>query len=112
MLSLVTVIGTVFTWFIQALDGARVVSRATGRASHGQAVALALLIAVLAFPFAFNQARVAQDLDRFAGAFRLVGLRLNPLAKELSASKLDPREPLYTNRASELYEKLAQKAHA
>jgi hypothetical protein len=112
MLSLVTVIGTFFSWFIQALDGARVVSRATGRASHGQAVALALLIAVLAFPFAFKPARVAQDLDRFAGAFRLEGLRLIPLALELSAAKLDPREPLYTYRAAELYEKLGQKGHA
>ncbi len=112
MLSLITVIGTVFTWIIQALDGARVVSRATGRVSHGQAVALALLIAVLAFPFAFRPARVAQDLDRFAGAFRLEGLRVIPLVMELSASKLDPREPLYTYRAAELFEKLGQRGLA
>jgi hypothetical protein len=112
VLALVTLVGTFFSWIIQALDGARVVSRATGRVSHGQAVALALLVAVLAFPFAFRPARVAQDLDRFAGAFRLEGLRLIPLVMELGAAKLDPREPLYTHRAAELYEKLGQRGQA
>ena len=112
VLAVATVIGTIFAWIIQALDGARLVSRATGRVSHGQAVALALLIAVLAFPFAFRPARVAQDLDRFAGAFHLDGLRLIPLAMELGAAKLDPREPLYTYRAAELFEKLGAKRQA
>lgn len=101
-----------FSWLVQALDGARFVSQLTGGVSHGQPVALALLVTILVFHLAFNPVRVAQVLDRFAIAFRLEGLRVVPLVMELGATKLDPSQPLYTHRAAELYDRLGRRTRA
>jgi hypothetical protein len=101
-----------FCWVVQALDGARLVSRLTGRVSHGQPVALALLMTIVVFHLTFNPARVAQVLDQFAIAFCLDGLRVVPLVMELGATKLDPSQPLYAHRAAELYDLLDQRARA
>ena len=108
LLALAVVLG----WFVQAMDGARHVSRATGRASHGQPVAAALLVALVAFACLFKPGEAASTADRFAVAFRLEGLRVVPLALELSAAKLDPSEPIYSYRAAELYDRLGQRDRA
>jgi hypothetical protein len=105
-------LGAAFSWTIQALDGARCVSRQTGRVSHGQAVALALLIAIASLCATFKPVQVGEMLDRFAVALRLEGLRVLPLVMELGASGLDPSEPVYSLRAAELYERLGQRERA
>jgi len=110
--SLLLALLATFTWVVQALEGARLVSRSTGRVSHGQPVALALLVAIVAFHLTFEPARIAQVLDRFAIAFRLDGLRVIPLVMELGAAKLDPVQPLYPHRAAELYQQLGQRGRA
>ena len=105
-------LGGALMWFVQAMDGARHVSRAAGRVSHAQPVAAALLVALVAFPWMFRPSEVARTADRFAVAWRLEGLRLVPLALELGAARLDPAEPIYSYRAAELYDRLGQREQA
>jgi hypothetical protein len=106
------VLGAGLSWMVQAMDGARCVSRVTGRTSHGQAVALALLIAIVAFVGMFKPVQVGAMLDRFAIALKLDGLRLLPLVMELGAAELDPGQPIYSLRAAELYDRLGQRDRA
>jgi hypothetical protein len=107
-----SVIGGALAWMVQAMDGARQVSRMTGRVSHGQPVALALLFALVAFVGMFEPVAVGGMLDRFAVALQLEGLRVLPLVMELGAAELDPGQPMYALRAAELYERLGQRDRA
>jgi hypothetical protein len=112
LVSAVGAIGAAFLWLVQAMDGARLASRTSGRVPHGQRVSLALLTAIVAFIGLWQPIAVGSMLDQFAVALRLEGLRVLPLVMELGAAKLDPAEPIYLSRAADLYERLGQRDRA
>jgi hypothetical protein len=92
-----------FLWLLQALDGARRVSRSRSFAAADTA-SLALLMSLAVFSVAFRPATVARNLHGTAVALRLEGYRLIPLGLSETAVRLDPASPVYLAETAELYD--------
>jgi len=92
-------------WIIQALDGARRVSRSRSLVVADTA-GLALLASLLVFSFAFRPATLARNLHATAVTLRLDGYRLLPLRLSEAANRLDPATPVYLAETAELYEQM------
>ena len=104
-------------WIMSALEGARLQQRSqsSGPArwlAPGDAVALALLLALVLAVAMFRPAQVAQDLDAYAGWLRASGARLIPLVLESTAAELDAGRPEYSMRVAELYTDLGHEEKA
>jgi hypothetical protein len=101
-------VGTVI-WLGQALEGFRLTAVASGRRrGRGDRTAAALLMALLAFGFLFDPTAVAQRLDQESRRLAGAGYQLIPLTLLLSANRLDPAQPVYLLRVSQLYAALGR----
>ena len=96
----------VLFWIIQALDGARITSRASTDVPRTDAVAVVMLAVLLAFPFSFQPGTMAGSLDGLAQKFDGQGFQIIPLYLSLAAMKLDPSRPNYVLNAAAYYEQL------
>jgi hypothetical protein len=101
-------VGTVI-WLGQALEGFRLTAVASGRRrGRSDRTAAALLMALLAFGFLFDPTAVAQRLDQESRRLAGAGYQLIPLTLLLSANRLDPAQPVYLLRVSQLYAALGR----
>jgi hypothetical protein len=104
-------------WIASALEGARVHQRSNGpRLSRllapGDAVAVALVLSLVAAATVIRPARVAQDLDAYAGWLRASGAQLIPLGLESAAAAFDAGRPEYAMRVAELYTEMGHEEKA
>jgi len=99
-------------WAGTALDGGRLASlaRRSGRMrppehflARGDGLAVALVVALVAFAVTLRPGHLAHDLDSLASSLRWSGFRLVPLAMESGAAVLDPGLPQYAMRVAELH---------
>jgi hypothetical protein len=89
-------------WLVQALDGARRVTRSRSLAV-ADAASLMLLASIVIFGVAFRPATVAENLHATAVMLRVDGYQLIPLKLNEAAARLDPATPAYLAEAVELY---------
>lgn len=101
-------------WVVQALNGARLAGRASGRktVSRGNWAAVALLVSIIAFSAFSRPAVVAETLGRSAVSARHRGMRIIPLRLFLTAIRMDPSRTDYVVEAIALYEDTGDQATA
>lgn len=95
-----------FTLIVQALDGARRFSTVTRSRALADAVAAALVIALVLFGTTFRPFAFSQSLGAVSVALHHEGFRLIPLGLFEAAARLDPATPSHLANAAAINEEL------
>lgn len=99
----VAVVGAI-AWVAQALDGTVQVAGREGPRPLGTQLALALVIALVAFMGFLNPHEAARNLDGVAEGFQVDGYRILPVELTRVAVALDPGDPVYGLHLADRYE--------